>query len=154
MKQSDIELVLAESSKAIDRQAAKLDNLRSQASALVSLGAVAVGLFISSRVSGSHFSCLTWLGLAAFIVLVLSGLWILWPRQGWLFNQSATGLFKLAEMKRNTRSWSIAAHLATDLEKSYDINDTRLNRLFFLYSIGLVALLLVVVFLTIDAAVG
>lgn len=155
MNQREVELVLAESSKAIDRQAAKLDTLRTQASGLISLGAVVVGLFVGLRGSDSEFSCLTWLGLAAFALVVVSGILILRPMAGWTFNQSARSLFNHAEKEAaDDRKFSLARHLALDLERSYDKNDKRIDKLLLAYSLQLGSVLLVVAFLTIDAAVA
>jgi hypothetical protein len=151
MNQRDLELVLAESSKAINRQSAKLDTLRSQASALISLGAVVVGLFVG--LPNSHdFSWLTWVGLGAFAALVVTGLFVLVPRSGWNFNQSAKLLLDHAKKQPSNRRWSLARHLALDLERSYDKNDARIDKLMLAYSLELVSLLLVVLFMTIDAA--
>ena len=126
-----LRLVYEESLRAIQDQRDTLDNLRSRAAQLLTAASVVetflVGLVL--RPSGRPGPA-TWVSAGAFVLLALICVWIVLPRRGWTFANSATILLEgyvdadppatLDEMYRN---------LAVYTERHWDRNqDELLNK--------------------------
>ncbi|HEV2891881.1 MAG TPA: hypothetical protein VGX28_16025 [Frankiaceae bacterium] len=126
-----LRLVYEESLRAVQDQQRSLDNLRSRAAQLLTAAAV-VETFLVGLVLGAEGRPrpATWVGAGAFVALALICVWIVLPRKGWTFSNSATILLdayvdaepaaSLDEMYRN---------LAIYNERHWDRNqDELLNK--------------------------
>lgn len=123
-----LRLVYEESLRAIDDQKESLDALRGRAAQLLTAASVVetflVGLVLRSE---GRPGAATWVSAGAFVLLALICVWIMLPRHGWTFANSATILLdgyvdadppaSLDEMHRT---------LAVYAERHWDRNQDRL----------------------------
>ena len=75
------ELVYDEAVRAIERQRATASELRAGASLLIATAAIAISLLDERAFPTAGAAC-AWIALAAFVVVSLSALVVIWPRHG------------------------------------------------------------------------
>lgn len=136
--------VLEVSQSKVDGQAAKLDNLRSNAGML--LGAINVGIAILAQSVPDHH--LAWTGIAAFTSLLLAVvalLLILWPQTRW-----ASGLDPAIlcshHRKPDFDDAKVLNSLLDSLVAQCEANDKAFTWLFWYYRFAIVLLFLGTVF--------
>jgi hypothetical protein len=89
-----IALAYDESVRAIVQQQDALNGLHTRAGLVLSAAAITSSLFAAQVLRDGPPSCLTWNALAAFVVVGIGSLWVLWPRQGLaLFEQRSKDAF-------------------------------------------------------------
>lgn len=118
------ELAFEEAVRALDRQRATVDDLRSRAGLIFSASLVALTIVAPAEaVAGSSWLG-RWIALSALGLAGLATLLVLWPRQ-WEWGFSPTGL--LGEVERGGLEPSSLADthrdLANEMELSYDRNE-------------------------------
>lgn len=139
-----LRFVWEEALRAIERQAASLDDVRGRAASLIGGASIAAGFLASTALAdGQRFKGSTWVGCVAFAVVGLLCANVLRPRRNWKFHRSSKDLIRdyvdggehgpasMDDMHRD---------LAGHLESDYDANGNRLKRLYWQLTIGCGAL--------------
>ena len=120
-----------EERRLLSRQEAALDTLRTQAVAILSVGALVAGLFGSHIVPGHHHG-LTEVGIVVALVLfaisVVLSLAILRPRT-WTFDQTLAGKLKLIEQQKMLGVDALNYSWTADFEPVRTANQIKLDRL-------------------------
>jgi hypothetical protein len=143
------ELAYEEAKRAIDRQSAQLDGLRSRAGILLAAISLATsffgGLVLSNEAlhdDKDHVVTITLVGLAIASFVYSAG-WcirVLWPaHQAWKFSLSAEGILGKIEAT-GADEGTVYRQLAREHESNYDANEKRLENLYRLFrqaSVGL-----------------
>jgi len=135
------ELAYEEAKRAIDRQSAQLDGLRSRAGILLAAISLATSFFGGLVLSNEALhdkdlgATITLVGLAIASFLY-SGVWcvrVLWPaHQAWKFSLSAEGILGKIEAT-NPDEGTAYRQLAREHEANYDANEKRLEGLYLLF---------------------
>ncbi len=101
---------------------------------------VATSFFGPRVISGSHAGPWAWVAMATFAGIGLSVLAVLWPREDWSFNASAADMIADYVEPHPLEIELVHRDLALHRSASYDQNATQLGKLFFVFRLGLVAL--------------
>lgn len=147
-EQSDVrlELVLAESLRALNQQQAVLDNLRARAAVLLSAAALVTSFFGPPSLShaGGRLGGMAVLAVAALGGVTAASGVLIWPRWQWDFRTSSRKL--LAAYVDDGRSVDeVRRGLAVTFESYVDANDRKLSVLQWAFVLGMLALVLEVV---------
>ena len=121
-----LRLVTEDAVRAIDRQATRLNELRSRAGTFVTAGAVLASFLGAPAVAGSRRPA-TVAGTAAFLLVLGAAAYVLKPRKGWRFARA--GLSGLAAYDRPefAEPDDLARAYAKDLGDDYVENDGQLR---------------------------
>jgi hypothetical protein len=136
-----LDLVLAESLRALTQQQTVLDNLRARASLLLSAAALVTPFFgpqsLINRDGGVRGSALV-LIVALSVVTLMTGL-VIWPRWRWNFRTSARKLLDVY-VDQDLSIDDMRRQLALTYEGYVDRNDHGLARLQWCFVVGMAAL--------------
>ena len=134
-----LEIVLAEAVRGIEGQQVNVDNLRSRVGILLSAATIATSFLGGTALDDGRVG---WPGLAAiglFVLHVLVGLWILWPRE-WTFQTSTKVMVNSWIEKDRVDEDTMRWRLARRLELYFDANAEVLERLWRLYAVAIALL--------------
>ena len=122
-------IAFMESRRAIESQPAAIDELRSRTGIVLAASAVSASFLGAAAAEHGEFSGLDVLALLAFIGSLICSLYVLWPRRnGWTF---VLGAKTMLEDWRDRSAADLQAFLAENLEKHYDANKQKLDRLYY-----------------------
>ncbi|HEX8122361.1 MAG TPA: hypothetical protein VF549_13955 [Solirubrobacteraceae bacterium] len=150
MTASTAELIYDLSLRALNDQRARLENLRSRAATLLSAAGIVTSFLGAEAIKDTHvvggqvvtdhaFQGAEIAGLAAFGLLGLACIFVIWPRSAaWQFEPSAAAL--IAEYKDHSDTDAVRIELAEVFESSFDKNEPKVVQLFWAFRIGAVLL--------------
>jgi hypothetical protein len=134
-----LELVLAESLRALTYQQSALDNLRSRATLLTGGAALVSSSFVGAVFQGKQWGIATVVAISAMTGVLLLALAICAPVWRWRFLSSAAQL--LAAVNADHGLDSMRRHLALDFEQWLETNQVKLRFLQWCFIVGLILLL-------------
>ena len=134
-----LELVFAESLRALNYQQSALDNLRSRVTLLTAGAALVSSSFVGTALQSPRWGTATVVAIAAMTGVLVLALVICAPMWRWTFLSSASQLLVAVELGHDLDS--MRRHLATDFEKWLDANEKKLRKLQWCFVAGLVLLL-------------
>jgi hypothetical protein len=132
------QLAFEEAARALDAQERAVNELRSRAGVLIAAAAITTSFFGSRAVTGDHLSGWVWAAVGTFIVVGGCVLLVLWPRSDWSFSASAADI--IAEYIEPDPVELPVVYRDLALHRSYDRNARELGRLFTVFRVGLVVL--------------
>ena len=136
------ELAFEEAGRALDAQERAVNDLRSRAGVLIAAAAITTSFFGSRAVSGDGLSGWVWVAVIAFIVVGGCVLAVLWPRSDWSFNASAAEIIAEYSEPEAVEFPLVQRDLALHRSTTYDENARQLGRLFLVFRIGLIVLVI------------
>lgn len=124
-------LVFRESLRALEQQAARRDDLRNRAGAMVTAAAIATAFLGGQSLDGAtSFATSTWLAIFAFALMIGLSLYVLTPRRSWASVTSAGRLIiDYVERETPTTVDDMHRELALHFERHYQANTNGLDRL-------------------------
>ena len=134
------ELAFEEAGRALDAQERAVNELRSRAGVLIAAAAITTSFFGSRAVAGEEFSGWVWVAVIAFAFVGGCVLMVLWPRSDWSFNASAADIIAEYIEPEPVAFRLVQRDLALHRSAAYDRNARQLGRLFLVFRIGLVVL--------------
>jgi hypothetical protein len=134
------ELAFEEAGRALDAQERAVNELRSRAGVLIAAAAITTSFFGSRAVSGDQLSTWVWVAVAAFAVVGICVLLVLWPRSDWSFSASAANIISEYIEPEPLELPLIHRDLALHRSAAYDDNARRLRGLFLVFRLGLILL--------------
>jgi len=150
------QLAYQESQRNLTQQAAVLDNLRTRAGLILTAANVITALLgapaiknATTPVAGGAAPGLSlggWLAVAAFAVVGVASIVILWPWKGWTFSFDIKKMVKLLDNNPDVTLAETYQRLALENEKSVDDNGKKLHYLFLALEAAAFALFLEAVF--------
>jgi len=136
------ELAFEEAGRALDAQERTVNELRSRAGVLIAAAAIATSFFGSRTVSGAELGPLVWVAVAAFVLVGAGILVVLWPRSDWSFSASAIDLIADYVEPDPLELPLIHRDLALHRAAAYDRNAQQLRRLFTIFRVALIVLVI------------
>lgn len=125
-------LVYRESLRAIAAQEAAVDNVRARCAQVLSAASVATAVLGGLSHGGgrhTHLSIATWLAMSSFLALLAICVWIMAPRRGWYFvNSAAVLLDGYVEAEHPATLDEMHKTMATYMEAHWERNQVHLNR--------------------------
>jgi hypothetical protein len=121
----------SEASQALERQEAKLDELRNRTSLLLASGGLAGAIF-SGRIASTAWNWLYWLACLSFLGMTVCVMLILWPSAGWVFRLRVDKIVEHAEQERLAVG-QLQKTLALAKWKHFCSNEELVNQLFHLF---------------------
>ena len=134
------ELAFEEAARALDAQERAVNELRSRAGVLIAAAAITTSFFGSRGVTGDHLSGWVWAAVGTFIVVGGCVLLVLWPRSDWSFSASAADIIAEYIEPDPVALPDVYRDLALHRAAAYDRNARQLGRLFTVFRVGLVVL--------------
>jgi hypothetical protein len=134
------ELAFEEAGRALDAQERAVNELRSRAGVLIAAAAITTSFFGSRAIAGGHLSGWVWVALVAFIAVGGSVLTVLWPRTDWSFSASAADIIAEYIEPEPIDFPLVQRDLALHRSAAYDRNALQLGRLFLVFRLGLIVL--------------
>ena len=134
------ELAFEEAGRALDAQERAVNELRSRAGVLIAAAAITTSFFGSRAVTGDQLSAWVWVAVGAFIVVGGCVLLVLWPRSDWSFSASAADIIAEYIEPDPIEFPLVHRDLALHRSTAYDTNARQLGRLFLVFRVGLVLL--------------
>ena len=134
-------LAFHESARALDAQERAVTELRSRAGVLIAAAAIVTSFFGARDVLGDGLGPWGWTAVVAFLAVGATVLCVLWPRTDWSFSANATAV--IAEYVEPEALPLAAIHrdLALHRALSYRANADQLGRLFLVFRVGLICLI-------------
>lgn len=117
-----------------------MNELRSRAGVLIAAAAITTSFFGSRAVTGDHLSGWVWAAVGTFIVVGGCVLLVLWPRSDWSFSASAADIIAEYIEPDPVDLPVLYRDLALHRSAAYDRNARQLGRLFTIFRVGLVVL--------------
>ena len=134
------ELAFEEAGRALDAQERAVNELRSRAGVLIAAAAITTSFFRSRAIAGGDLSGWVWVALVAFIAVGGSVLTVLWPRTDWSFSASAADIIAEYIEPEPIEFPLVQRDLALHRSAAYDRNALQLGRLFLVFRLGLIVL--------------
>jgi hypothetical protein len=134
------ELAFEEAGRALDAQERAVNELRSRAGVLIAAAAITTSFFGSRAVSGDKLGTWVWVAVAAFAVVGVCVLLVLWPRSDWSFSASAADIISEYIEPDPLELPLIHRDLAIHRSAAYDDNARQLKGLFLVFRLGLILL--------------
>jgi hypothetical protein len=134
------ELAFEEAGRALDAQERAVNELRSRAGVLIAAAAITTSFFGSRAIAGGDLSGWVWVALVAFIAVGGSVLTVLWPRTDWSFSASAADIIAEYIEPEPVDFPLVQRDLALHRSAAYDGNALQLGRLFLVFRLGLIVL--------------
>ena len=134
------ELAFEEAGRALDAQERAVNELRSRAGVLIAAAAITTSFFGSRAITGDGLSVWVWVAVVAFIVVGGSVLTVLWPRTDWSFSASAADIIAEYVEPEPVEFPLVQRDLALHRSAAYDRNALQLGRLFLVFRLGLIVL--------------
>lgn len=134
-----LELVFAESLRALNYQQGALDNLRSRVTLLTAGAALVSSSFTGTALQSQRWGVATVVAIAAMTGVLVLALVICAPMWRWTFLSSASQLLAAVDLDHDLDS--MRRHLASDFERWLDGNEKKLRKLQWCFVAGLVLLL-------------
>jgi len=134
------ELAFEEAGRALDAQERAVNELRSRAGVLIAAAAITTSFFGSRAIVGDQLSAWVWVAVVAFIVVGGCVLTVLWPRSDWSFSASATDIIAEYIEPDVIEFPLVQRDLALHRSAAYNVNADQLRRLFLVFRIGLIVL--------------
>lgn len=134
-------IMYEESRRAIEVQAASLDELRSRTGLLLAAASLTASFLAAQTTSRGDLGTLGGAALASFALAVGACIYVLWPRKdGWTFVLSAKVLGEdWIDHEREDGVAAMQRFIAEKLEAHYDRNQDKLDALFRWFQIAAVA---------------
>jgi hypothetical protein len=139
---SAYELAFEEAGRALDAQERTVNELRSRAGVLIAAAAIATSFFGTQAFADGDSTIWTWISVAAFALIGLCVLTVLWPRTDWSFNASASDVIGTYIEPDPLSLQEIHRDLALHRSAAYDANAEQLRSLFLVFRVGLALLVL------------
>jgi hypothetical protein len=139
---SQYELAYEEGKRALDAQEKLITELRSRAGVLIAAAAVTTSLFGGRAVEDGAVGLARWVAIACFVLVGLTVLAVLWPRDNWILTVDA-GHFVATYIERETGPREVPQihrDLALHMSASYAWNGAQFRRLSIVFRIGAVLL--------------
>ena len=118
-------IVYEQAERAIDRQASRLDEVRSRAATLFSAASIAAS-FLAGQALDNHgkFRGGTWVGVVSFVIVGLAASYVLVPRtRHWKFTLGAPTLLDQWIGEKGATIDQLRERLARLLDANYDHNE-------------------------------
>jgi hypothetical protein len=146
---SDFERLAFEAAlRGLDKQERLLEELRARTGVLLAASSLAASFLGQQAFKDPHPGGLAVLALAAFVVSIVTSVYILLPKKELIFSESGSGLYEgLYEVREDLAE--VYRRLAYDLDRFWDGNDVKMRKLTRVY--GLAAGALVVEILSLAA---
>lgn len=141
-------LIYEESTRALDRQQAVVESLRTRAGVLIAAASVAT-TFLGRRAvdSNAAWTCLDWYAVGCFVGVAVLSLFILAPRRGWFYTHN---IDLLCERYDHHQEWSTLGgmhrRLADANQSNWEDNKTKLSQMQVAFVIASLLLVAEVVF--------
>ena len=145
-----IALAYEESVRALAQQQDALDNLRARAGLVLSAAAITSSLFATQVQRKGSPGCLTWDALAAFIVVAIASLAVLWPWHGWRFSNNVQKLLSVWVDEEDASPDVMRREVAEFNQGAYTDNQALLGKLYTAFQVASAALAIEVVLWMID----
>jgi hypothetical protein len=131
MADSTYGLAYEEALRGVVQQQAVLTDIRGRAATMLGAASVSTSFLGGIALQDQKPTGWSWIAIGAFVAVGLLTIWILLPRRGWTFRMSARKLIKeYIESDNPAELHEMYRDLALHLEKHFDLNQNRLNRLF------------------------
>lgn len=125
------ELAYEQSRRAIDQQAAVLNELRSRTGGLLTAASVVASFLAAQAIDRSGFDALAGIATLAFLGVLSLCMSVLWPsRNAWKFRLQATPLLEDFGPETGRTIADMHRHLAICMEAHWDHNQSQLKPLF------------------------
>lgn len=125
--------------RALDKQEALLDELRSRTGILLAASSLATSFLGREAFGASRSGVLVALALIAFIVSIAASVYVLLPKNDLVFSLVGSHVFeRLYEFAHDEPE--VHRRLAYDLDRFWDANDAKMQRLFWAFRLGAAAL--------------
>ena len=138
------ELAYQEARRALDGQESALGAFRTRAGIVLSAAAIVTSFLGGQAIDSSGLDTLEWLAIAAFAVVGLATLCVLWPDDDWQFEavpNQVIGTYIEREDDVSVPLFAIHRDLALHMENSYTSNEQRrLRPLRWAFRIAVIAL--------------
>jgi hypothetical protein len=134
------ELAFVEAGRALDGQERAVNELRSRSSVLIAAAAITTSFFGGRAVVGDHLDVAVWIAIAAFALVGLAVLAVLWPRHDWQFSADTSKLISEYIEPELLPLPLIHRDLALHRSASYVRNAHQLAWLFRSFRVGLILL--------------
>jgi hypothetical protein len=145
-----IALAYEESVRAVVQQQGVLDSLHTRAGLVLSAAAITSSLFATQVLRHGSPSCLTWNALAAFVIVGIATLYVLWPRRGWRFSNNVPKLLMEWVDNKDASIDVMRREVAEFNQGAYSDNQELLGRLHLAFQVASAALGVEVVLWLID----
>ena len=136
------ELAFEEAGRALDAQERTVSELRSRAGVLIGSAAISTSFFGARAVTEAELTVWVWIAVAGFILVGACVLTVLWPRDDWSFNANAIDIIATYIEPQPLPTPAIHRDLALHRGAAYDANADQLRRLFVVFRVGLVLLVI------------
>jgi hypothetical protein len=145
-----IRLAYDESVRAIVQQQESLNSLHTRAGLVLSAAAVTSSLFATQILKHGSPTCLTWNALAAFVVVGVAAVYVLWPRNGWRFSNDVTTLLSEWVDKEDSSIDVMQRQVAEFNQGAWSHNQKMLGQIYGAFQVASIALGIEVVLWLID----
>lgn len=145
-----IRLAYDESVRAIVQQQEALNSLHTRAGVVLSAAAVTSSLFATQILKHGSPTCLSWNALAAFVVVGVAAVYVLWPRHGWRFSNDVTVLLSDWVDKEDSSIDAMQRQVAQFNQGAWANNQKMLGRIYDAFQVASIALGIEVVLWLID----
>ena len=124
--------------RSLDKQEGLVDELRARTGLLIAASSLAAS-FLGQPALARAGTILTALALSAFAHSVASSLYVLIPKRGLVFSVAGSGLYEgLFEFRDDMTE--VYRRMAYDLDRFWEANDRKLQRLFLAFTVAALAL--------------
>ena len=124
-------LAYEQSRRAIEQQAAVLNELRSRTGGLLTAASLVASFLAAQAIERSGFDALAMFAMLAFLGVLGLCMSVLWPsREAWKFRLQSTLLLEDFDPATGRTTADMHRHLATCMEEHWDHNQSRLKPLF------------------------
>jgi hypothetical protein len=138
------ELAYEEARRALDGQERALGAFRTRAGVVLSAAAIVTSFLGGEALGASGFTTLSWVAIAAFAIVGIASLCVLWPDDNWQFEAIPNQVIATyVEREDNVHVPLHAIHrdLALHMENSYSSNERRhLRPLRWAFRVAVIAL--------------
>ena len=135
-------LVYAESVRAIDSQERAVDELRARAGVVLAAASIGTSLFGGATFADGVQTAAQWAAIVLFVMSTGLAVFVLLPRATWRFHTDVTSLLRdYVESERAASMAEMHRSLAYFLDRAFEDNRSRLNRLYLLLTLSVIALI-------------
>jgi hypothetical protein len=125
--------------RALDKQEALLEEVRSRTGLLLGASSLATSFLGQRAFQGSPSLAFSVIAVAAFVLSIASGVFILLPKDNLVFSLVGTAIYeRLYEFREDPSE--LYRRLAYDMDRFWNSNDEKLQRLFTAYRAAAAAL--------------
>lgn len=136
-------LAFEEARRGLENQQGRVDELRGRAGTLLAAIAIATSFLGSEALSGHDSGCLVWTGFVFFALSMVCAIWILLPQDGWRFEANVkTIIEEWVERDPPFTERELHRKLGLEMEGYFSANETKLTKLYWVFTAASVFLLL------------